>query len=83
MTSKLREWAGRWLGPVFALTRDEQRVLCIVVALALLGIAVRYWHRHVRSPVQPPSGLDAAGAEAGHRAAASPPGPEQGGEPRR
>ena len=37
----------------FALTRDEQNALLLVLALILLGIAVRAWHLHRTAPPAP------------------------------
>lgn len=31
---------------LFQLTRAERRLLCLIVALAMLGLGVRWWHRH-------------------------------------
>ena len=54
----------RWLATAKALTtslgfltRDERRMLCLVLALALLGLGVRYWHRSYRAahPQEPPA----------------------------
>ena len=42
------------LAPGFALTRDERRILCLVLALALLGLAARAWHATHRPPPPDP-----------------------------
>jgi hypothetical protein len=34
----------RWLAPFFALTREERQILCLILALALLGLAAWTWH---------------------------------------
>lgn len=31
---------------LFQLTNAERRMLCVIIALAMLGLAVRWWHRH-------------------------------------
>ena len=33
----------------FALTSGEQRALCLVLALAFLGLGVKIWHAHPRT----------------------------------
>jgi len=31
---------------VFALTADERKILCLILALAILGVGAKVWHRH-------------------------------------
>ena len=31
---------------VFVLTADERKMLCLILALALLGLGAKAWHRH-------------------------------------
>jgi hypothetical protein len=40
----------------FGLTKSEQAAVALVVALFLLGLAVRFWHIHQKkSGISPPS----------------------------
>jgi hypothetical protein len=36
---------GRLLSPFFALTREERRIVCLILTLALLGLAAMAWRR--------------------------------------
>ena len=38
-----RGWR-RFVEPFFALTREERQILCLILALALLGLAAWTWH---------------------------------------
>lgn len=39
---------------VFVLTTDERKALCLVLALALLGLGVKAWHVHRPPRTAPP-----------------------------
>jgi hypothetical protein len=44
-----------------ALTLDERKVLCLILALACLGLAARAWHRQqIGTQAQPPAAERAA-----------------------
>jgi len=42
------------------LTRDERRMLAVVLALALLGLGVKVWHRHRQAAVGRPAAVSEA-----------------------
>ena len=45
----------RWIVDAwFALTRDEQKALAVVLGLLLLGLCVRCWHQRQTNPALPP-----------------------------
>ena len=59
-------FAGRAARSWFELTAQEQQAILVILALFLLGMAVRFWHVHIRpSPPPPPPVAVAAPAEAG------------------
>lgn len=31
---------------VFVLTPDERKIVCLILALALIGLCAKAWHRH-------------------------------------
>gem|GEM_PF-6452700 len=37
------------------LTQAERRLLCVIAALALLGLGVKWWARHVPDPPSSPT----------------------------
>ena len=45
----------RFIKPFFALTREERQALCLVLALALLGLAAWVWHRDHRPSKRAPT----------------------------
>ena len=47
---------GRFIKPFFALTKEERQILCLVLALALLGLAVWAWRAAHRPPDTKASG---------------------------
>lgn len=47
------------LKPWFLLTGQEQRAVLLILALAIIGLAARYWHLHRELPdPYEPAGLD-------------------------
>ena len=46
MTTRWREGLRELMSSTFGLTRDERLMVALILALALLGLAVKAWHQH-------------------------------------
>ena len=49
----LNRWkeGARTLGAsVFVMTADERKILCLILALALLGLGAKVWHKQRKTP---------------------------------
>jgi len=44
--------------PMFKLTKDEKRVVAFLVAVLLIGMAVRYWRESRETSRTPPDGAE-------------------------
>lgn len=46
MMARLKEAFRAGRRALFALTSDERKILCLVLALALIGLCAKAWHRN-------------------------------------
>lgn len=46
------------LRPWIEMTANERRVVCLILALAVLGACVRYWHRRRAADAPPVPGKE-------------------------
>lgn len=54
MTSRWKDGLRALGASLFGLTADERRMLCLILALALLGLGAKAWHLHHRSKTLAP-----------------------------
>lgn len=49
MTGRWKEGIRALYASAFALTAEERRMVCLILALALLGLGAKAWHQHRRA----------------------------------
>jgi len=52
----IERWKEGWRAvgrSAFVLTADERKIVCLILALALIGLAAKAWHRHKLAETPP------------------------------